>query len=198
MNGMVKRKSKASQRGIKPKREQRKILFLDIDGVLNFEGQMGWPTLSEFYVARGAGLPDEFLTRMLDKTLLARLAMIMNEVSDVGIVIHSTWRKTAAADRVIPLLSALSGIPEARFLGLAPFKFTSSRTYEIKMWIRDNDPNHELRYAILDDEPLIFRESSSGGEEFSFLDDSFFHTDENTGLTEDVARAVIDHLNQQV
>jgi len=152
------------------------VLFIDIDGVLNFDGQDPWPTSAEFAEAFKQHLPDTFLIRLLDSGRLALLRSFIQQVPKVKIVIHSTWRKRLQ-DRIIPFLSKAADIPEDRFAPVAPFKFSSTRGHEVRMWLEEYDPQGVLRYAILDDKP----------EEFSFFPEgAVFAVDSKLGLTVEI------------
>ena len=144
-----------------------KVLFLDIDGVLNT------PKSIRQY---GVDYIDPIL-----------VALVSNIVGATGakIVLSSTWRlqmkdleivQAALADYFLDLHSATLD------LGLdAP---GCERFHEIKCWLAAHP--EATRFAILDD----FADAAD-----ETLAASFFSADENRGLTAAIAQDVIAHLS---
>jgi hypothetical protein len=178
-----------------------KVLFLDIDGVLNHDGMPGWPTAAEWKEGVATSYPEAFLKKMLEAGRVDLLKNIEGAVPGLKVVVHSTWRKILPKRKLLSLLSELTSIPVGRF-DTAPFKMSSTRSYEIEMWIRDNDEAGEGTYAILDDERLYLpagddaHHDAEGNEKWSRLDldGGFFRTDPAVGLTPDIADKVIARL----
>ncbi len=145
----------------------RKIIFLDIDGVLNNR-----ETLRK--VQRASDMIDPYLVLLVSRIV---------EQTDAEIVLSSSWRH-GHWDKI-----------RDQF----PFKLidrTGSccagiRGVEIYEWIRknvsyqDRDNREKFRYAILDDE----------GDMLLWQKDHFFKTSFETGLTEEIAEKVVNHLN---
>lgn len=111
-----------------PKIKTLKILFLDIDGVLN-----NYTTKTKYRGCTG-----------LDNTLIPHVKRIIKETK-CKVVLSSTWRRTPALieylkRRVCPILDS------------TPIrKFSSLRGEEVQWWLR-NSVNFVSRYAILDDD----------------------------------------------
>lgn len=142
-----------------------KVLFLDIDGVVN----------NRDTVKKGVHFP-------LDPYCAFLVGRIQLE-TDCKVVLSSAWRHLdegyeEICKRVVPLYGKTGSC------------CTGIRGAEIYKWIRDNIPYDErdttFRYAILDDESdmLIWQKDH-------FFQTSF----EYGGLTEEIASKVIAHLN---
>lgn len=143
----------------------RKILFLDVDGVLN----------NRETVKKGIHFPiDPYCAFLVGKIQL-----------DTGceVVLSSSWRGLDTAvqeikDRVVPLID------------LTKHCCTGIRGVEIYKWIIENIPyddredTSKFRYAILDDE----------GDMLLWQKDHFFKTSFETGLTTEIANEVVRHL----
>lgn len=143
-----------------------KVLFLDIDGVLNTHKSIG-----------------RFGFDFIDNILVALVARIVRE-TDCKIVLSSSWR-VDEKDRVI-------ATRELAEQGLTIHDCTPvitrggweaggwvRRHEEIQAWLNQNPVD---RFAILDD------------EKDACIEGSFFRTDENTGLTVQITEQVIQHL----
>jgi hypothetical protein len=144
-----------------------KVLFLDIDGVLNTPKMLG-----------------RFGMDFVDNVLVALVARIVNETG-CKIVLSSTWR-IDEKDRNI-------AIRELGAYGLTIHDYTPvitgvsgwtsvdspTRRHEIQAWL---DQNPVDRFAILDD------------MQEACIEGCFFKTDENRGLTVQVSEQVIQHL----
>lgn len=178
-----------------------KVLFLDIDGVLNYDGMPGWPTAAEWRDGVASSYPKEFLKKMLEVGRTDLLKHIAHSVPGLKVVVHSTWRKILPSGKLLSLLSELTSIPVGRFK-TAPFKMSSTRSHEIEMWIRDNDEAGKGTYAILDDELLYLPTGNDDyhdpevNEKWSRLDlaGGFYRTDPAVGLTPEIAERVIARL----
>lgn len=108
---------------------QDKVLFLDIDGVLNCANEEG----------------------MIRPELAARFHRIVKE-TNCGVVLSSTWRGHPEWERILRDL----GVQTANFVGITPYlgkqgehPRLSFRANEIKAWLE----THPIRnYVILDDD----------------------------------------------
>jgi HAD domain in Swiss Army Knife RNA repair proteins len=103
-----------------------KVIFLDIDGVLNCSKTPN---------------PRKF-PYVVDKRLLARLRKLL-ERTGAKVVLSSSWR----LDPVGLLAARHWGVP---FIGICPDKPRSPRCKEILSWLADHP--RATRYAIIDDE----------------------------------------------
>ena len=145
----------------------RKILFLDVDGVLNSKETLHKST-------RGVIGVDPYLSILVDRIVQA---------TGCEVVLSSSWRHMGKGyeeiHSIIPLIDK-TGTTECRMRGC-----------EIYKWIQDNiayDIRHDcsqFRYAILDDD----------SDMLLWQKDHFFQTTFDTGITEEIAGKVIEHLN---
>lgn len=134
-----------------------KVLFLDIDGVVNsssttdFRNNL-WPV-------------DPYMAFLVGRIQL---------YTGCEVVLSSSWRYhpdgLAAATKIVSIYS------------MTP-KINSKRGIEIADWLNERDDVE--RYAILDDDDDMLKEQLP----------NFFKTSFKTGLTDDIANAVIEHLN---
>lgn len=138
-----------------------KILFLDIDGVVN---------CSKTVAGGQQFLPiDPFMALLVNRIC---------EATGAQIVLSSSWRlaeesRAEVNKHIYP-----------KFIDVTPYKHgLESRGSEIKAWLKDRPG--VARYAILDDNSDMLKEQMP----------NFFKTEWDTGLTEEIAKRVIEHLN---
>jgi hypothetical protein len=156
-----------------------KVLFLDVDGVLNsmnstnFKNNL-WPI-------------DDYMCFLVGKIQLD---------TDCAIVVSSSWRHHPDGMRLIreKFLNVIDKTPHT--FGI-PTKLpppilagqhktrSSTRGEEIKAWL-DKHPD-VTKYAILDDDSDMLPEQLS----------NFFQTTFKTGLTPEIAKEVTDWLNAE-
>jgi hypothetical protein len=145
-----------------------KVLFLDVDGVLNT------PKL-----IRNFGFDH------IDEVLVALVARIVRETGS-EIVLSSTWRIQEKDKKLVEDALSRHGL---KILDCTPVITRGGgwaeggwvrRHEEIEAWLQTNEAK---RFAILDD----FEDAEIEG--------SFFKTDEDVGLTVEIAERVIRHLN---
>jgi len=148
----------------------RKILFLDIDGVLNTPDD--WASLR--YIN---DVCDPDTTNVINRTKLGLLKMLLDNHDDVEIVISSTWKFLPdGVDRFIETCSDL-GFPEIedKITGKTPNG--DERKDEISDWLQENVEG-ECIYFILDDMyPKHFQEHEDSGEHRRVI-----HVDGRIGL----------------
>lgn len=118
-----------------------KVLFLDIDGVLNSQ-----PVIANAY--RG---PDEDLRRLshLDEGMVENLDLLV-ELTGCKIVVSSTWRRAMPLNRIREYLNK-KGLRMGCIIGQTPTHNNNSscRGDEIQEWL-DGHPEVET-FAIVDD-----------------------------------------------
>ena len=112
-----------------------RVLFLDVDGVLNRIGFLPPPAA-----------PDG-LAGWIEPELGARLAALVHE-TDVEVVVSSSWREDHTVAELRAEL-ALAGI-DVRVIDVTPFYLGEPRWAEIAAWLRVHRPSH---FVIIDDEP---------------------------------------------
>lgn len=147
----------------------RKILFLDVDGVLNSK-----ETLRRSTKNGGIMGIDPYLTILVDRIVQA---------TGCEVVLSSSWRKSVngyeAVNSVIPLIGQTGSCCEG------------IRGVEIYKWLCqnfkwDDRQDDKLHYAILDDD----------SDMLLWQKDNFFQTSFETGITEEIAERVTKHLNR--
>lgn len=147
---------------------KRKILFLDIDGVVNCEES------AKKYTWRGI--------IGIDPNLAFRIGKI-KMYTDCEVVLSSSWRNGNE--------ESLEYIKNqvCDFIDVTPNSSCRTRGCEIKKWIEDNiDYNNrdDLVYAILDDDTDFLLNQKN----------NFFKTSWKCGITEEIMEKVINHLNE--
>lgn len=153
-----------STKNLKPNMETIKVLFLDIDGVVNCA------TTCQRH--RGAIGIDPYMALLVGRIIIA---------TEAKIVLSSSWRfmtdgKEEVERQVMPIFDITPRHPK---IGGAE---TMERGYEIKAWL-DEHPEVN-RYAILDDDSDMLEEQLP----------HFFKTTWEKGITEEIAEKVIKHL----
>ncbi len=143
-----------------------KVIFLDIDGVLNSENMLN--RLDDEHRALGSHDPCECyaIKRMMDLPLVQRLNQII-AATGAKVVISSSWRLFVGAEAVAEILVARGFIGEVigqtpdlvndaawleawRSREEAPFEYERmQRGWEIREWLHSN-PGVES-FAVLDD-----------------------------------------------
>lgn len=115
----------------------------------------------------------------IDPVMVGRVGLVVKQTGS-EIVLSSTWRIVEEDRR---LVSAALG-EQGMFIHDVTPNLKTFRAQEISDWLRDN-PGVE-RYAILDDD-----EDAGFG-----MEDSFFQTDPEVGITDDLVAAAISHLRR--
>ena len=161
-----------------------KILFLDIDGVLNTERQ------HDRCVNLGADQVDNF-GYAFDPVSVANLKRIV-EHTDADIVISSSWKmwgldamqrmwaRRYLPGKVIDITPNTESDEMLLSVDLDLMDFPAIKGSEIKEWLLTNG-NQDTHYAILDDLPDMLPEQES----------HFVQTDPRIGITKDDADRVI-------
>lgn len=154
----------------------RKLLFLDVDGVLN--SHAWWDRRPKLEPGHSR---EEFKKNEFDPEAVKILHKILRE-TDAMVVLSSVWRlheeSRKDVEKYARIRFTVTGESDCRIRGC-----------EIKQWIDKNVPykeRGELRYAILDDD----------SDMLLWQKDDFFQTDHKIGLTNEIAERVIAHLNR--
>lgn len=160
-----------------------KVIFLDIDGVLN---SMDWykrrtRVKSETW--------DEYHAQEFDPVTLALIKRVISETG-ARVVLSSTWRLSKEGVKFIKSI----GIDIIACTPHLPRPTSTSVEYcergkEIHEWIEKNIENRgEVvdRYVIIDDDTDMLPEQK----------EHFFNTDNKIGLTESMAEEIILYLNK--
>jgi hypothetical protein len=148
----------------------RKIIFLDVDGVMNSR-----ETLARVRPGGGIIGIDAYLALIVDRIVQA---------TGAEIVLSSSWRHGNKET-----LDYVRGF--APFIDITPTCCSGIRGCEIYKWTVDNidydirDDRSKFRYAIIDDD----------SDMLLWQKDHFFKTSFDTGITPEIADRVISHLN---
>lgn len=144
-----------------------KILFLDIDGVLNS---------ADYMVACGG----KFDHKQIDPAAVARLNRI-TDTTGCKIVVSSTWR--LLYDHLEDLKTALTGYGiTGEVIGKTPFKPNALRFVrgkEIEFWLEENHGTYS-KFVIVDDDTDMGK-----------LDKHAVYTKFKTGLLDEQADEII-------
>lgn len=149
-----------------------KVLFLDVDGVLNHEA---------VYLEGGTH-------PRLDAACLARLKRVL-EITGAVIVLSSSWRFYIADRHLAPAFD-WAGIP--RWIDVTPRAPDGHRGTEVAAWLREHQLRERVaveRYAIIDDDSDFLPSQQS----------QFVHTSfREGGLTDAMADRLIEILGGAV
>ncbi len=144
-----------------------KVILLDIDGVMN---KTNTPSLG--------------MVGCLDRELVDRFNKLARD-TNAKVVLTSVWRKHPGWVAVL----LAGGFDMDRFIGNTPgdSKTTKTRGEEIAEWfeLAKNSGVTIERYAIIDDNDDMLEEQKP----------SFFQTNADHGLTEEIAADIEKHLN---
>jgi myo-inositol catabolism protein IolC len=138
-----------------------RVLFLDIDGVLNRVG---------FHPGKSLGLRS-----WIEPELARRLCDVLRAIG-AGVVLISAWRRDREVEHLREELAA-AGV-DCSFLGVTPV-LGQERWREIEAWMREHEVELQS-IVILDD-----------GYEMGPLEQRFVRTSPLDGLDEDAARQVL-------
>lgn len=114
-----------------------KILFLDVDGVLNSRR-----TATAFNEFPWDVNPDDL--RLFDNVAIGLVKKICNE-TDSKIILSSTWRHQEG------MFEKMAKVLELPIIGRTPIKIGGNRGQEIQMWLDDHRGTVD-KYAIVDDD----------------------------------------------
>lgn len=127
--------------------KMRKILFLDIDGVLNNQDYLDSKSID------GQLLIEVSASNMIDPANVDVLNDLIDQ-SDADIVISSNWRHYKKRVEIVEALVANGFKFPRKVVGMTPLKISSmSRSMEIMMWLDQNGKNVD-GFAVVDDNHL--------------------------------------------
>ena len=164
--------------------EVEKLIFLDIDGVLNH--RMYYEEKSQDKRYKEVGWP------MCD--ISERSVDILNDLinkTGAKVVISSTWRKSRSQFHIAHLLGNAGFIGEV--IGCTP-RLTAQcskavpRGFEIEVWLSDNRRGKNIKYIILDDDSDMLLHQA----------DNYIQVDGYCGITPNVAYRAARKLNAPV
>ena len=175
-----------------------KVLFLDIDGVLNSENWFAYRIycvknnmvniLMNFVDTDDRNIKHKLT--MLDDRAIANLNRIVEETG-CKVVLSSSWRSSIESENIFTQnLLKLKGF-KYEFYDVTPrlwfSDFSIRRGEEIKFWLDKESEKHEIEsFAILDDDSDMLPEQMN----------NFIHVDGQVGLTDRDVLTAIEILNR--
>ena len=171
--------------------KKRKIIFLDIDGVLNHEQWFCWrhyninngTNLKEIYKSQGYTDRESFLLSMIDERSVANLNHII-KMTDAEIVLSSSWRSNSDDDnKETNNILKIKGLIK-EFFDVTPY-CGKKRGGEIEQWLKQQDDEYVINYVIIDDDADVLDNQK----------DNFVNVDSFVGLTWHDAEKAITILN---
>lgn len=159
-----------------------KVIFLDIDGVLNSDAWYHYTRALAKQNKRHVYQDNEtynitvsYLHSQIDDRAVLNLNYLI-EHTGAKIVLSSSWKSTDKDD-MRKLVKALKykGLQFDDFLDITPFTESRNRGLEIKMWLDANVKQYNIEsYCIFDDDIFDILP-----EQY----DNFIHVDRHLGLT---------------
>ena len=175
-----------------------KVLFLDIDGVLNSENWFAYRIycvknnmvniLMNFVDTDDRNIKHKLT--MLDDRAIANLNRIIEETG-CKVVLSSSWRSSIESENIFTQnLLKLKGF-KYEFYDVTPrlwfSDFSIRRGEEIKFWLDKESEKHEIEsFVILDDDSDMLPEQMN----------NFIHVDGQVGLTDRDVFTAIEILNR--
>ena len=167
-----------------------KVLFLDIDGVLNSELWFTWGHYCITHdmkdkIFSGETEEDRYVDHMMDERLIANVNRIV-ESTGCEIVLSSSWRSRHKKenDKLNTQLKRKGLIKE--FFDVTPRLSSGIRGEEIQKWLEDNCTKHEIKsYCIIDDD----------SDMLDYQKEFFIQTDSYIGITNADADKATEILN---
>lgn len=136
-----------------------KLLFLDIDGVLNSTQS------AHYYMRLKQQAYEEFCP-----IAVSNLNYIIDKIPDLKIVISSSWRIGKDFEHLKTVLHSL-GVNVKPIIDMTPIVFSGDRGHEISMWLEVN-VRQGCKMVILDDD-----------NDMGYLQDALIQTDYQVGLS---------------
>ena len=151
--------------------DKKKLIFLDVDGVLNSDTY--WMSLDE---------EEKYSLRHLDRNAIKKLKRIVDKTG-AEIVVSSTWRKF---NEDMDVLSDHLYAYGLSVIGKTPVLYNKERGHEITAWFESHPEYKDATYVILDDDA-----------DMNVHMDRLVKTDYQYGLTNSKAERAIKMLNEE-
>lgn len=172
-----------------------KLIFLDIDGVLNkscspAEARRLWDKRAPHHAHEGESWHAH--THWFNESCVAAFNWMMGEIQPCDVVISSTWRLHGFgnvpfdADHFASELTRIAGLISLNIIGCTPhlsagWGMSASRKEEIRTWLDANGGPGAWDFVVIDDDPDAWNQGAI----------NFAQTSESTGLTKKIARKVV-------
>jgi hypothetical protein len=172
-----------------------KIIFLDIDGVLNNPGT--YTNRDKLVVDLGCGGLKYRQENCFEPELVSNLNEIIKQTG-AYIVLSSSWRYGLNSHGEIKaLLNKIFGI-KGNILGKTPECIVwKTRAEEIQAWLDRSLPYYQDLFGLDGDEPLENFIILDDDRHFGNLQNNLIKIDGSKGLTKDDANKTIEMLNSQ-
>lgn len=158
---------------------KRRVLFLDIDGVLNSDESF------TIYRAELKAKNKRWDPMHVSKELVSRLSRLLDALPDVEVVISSAWRHYMSVEEIRSFLSRNGLKRHDAIVGETPKFSLDRRGEEIERWIEMNCGTLSgLTFAVVDD-------NSVGQMSYRCV-----YTNDIVGLTDADVDALIDMLEE--
>lgn len=132
-----------------------KIIFLDIDGVVNTLMIYTKPQDTSTHYIERDGFYFEICDIKDDRVSNNQAINWLNKLckeNNAKIVVSSTWRKFERQNHTVENCLRNSGLlPNIPIIGATPYT-GGSRGSEIKQWLAENYPDDKVKFIILDDD----------------------------------------------
>lgn len=156
-----------------------KILFLDIDGVMNSHQAIHMYYKESNAAKHGRSMPFCPIS-------CSNLREILERIPDLKIVVSSTWRLGRTLEQLREDLAPM-GIDSSRIIDKTPSnRMTRHRGQEIRSWIEDEAPAPVERFVIVDDD-----------SDMGALMENLVQTDTRMGLMWDKMVEILKHFNAE-
>lgn len=145
-----------------------KVLFLDIDGVLNSEQSAHMHHNPSNFATFTAPPVKHVFASEFCPIAVANLHRLLNDDPNLQVVISSSWRLGNTMEEFEAIFKYL-GLPVDRLIGMTPHLFNKQRGEEILQYVNENNV---YNYVIFDDD-----------NDMDVVRDRFIHIDYKLGLT---------------
>lgn len=171
-----------------------KVLFLDIDGVLNHDNWYSWRQYcwknnmtDKLY---DQSLNDErtiYLSQEIDERSIANLNKIV-DATGCKVVLSSSWRSSSEQENIYTnYILKLKGFKH-KFYSVTPYSVDRIRGIEIDAWLNKAEQTEEIEsYVILDDDTDMLPEQMN----------NFINIDSKYGLSDADVDLAIKILNNE-
>lgn len=163
---------------MKSLKKMRKLIFLDVDGVLN---NAFLPQNPERNI-----IPELKNIVGIDKRLLENFRLIKDAHPDLEVVLSSTWRLSPTHTTFVSLAFERAGIP-FDLIGRTPQKMSGHRGREIELWLDQNI--HEPAKVVAIDDDISAGSLCPGPHKFFYAQTLWIE-----GLTSSKAQEIINFL----
>lgn len=178
-----------------------KIIFLDMDGVINSRNVFVKATFDKSYKEKC--LEERLYPFLIDTELRAKINEILNENPDCYVVWSSTWRRGLRDSKLfIEGFYNKCGFRENSFLGYTPI-LNEKRYIEILKWLKLNSEKYKIEKCVIIDDDS---DAKIDLKELKKINDKdlikiakkynpvFFQTFINDGMTDKIKNEILNYF----